>query len=649
MRLLIAGLCCLASTLGMAQDKPSATLPKVVLVGDSIRLSYAASVEKSLAGKATIISPKANGGDSSNVLRHLEAWVIEQQPAIVHFNCGIHDTKKFKAKGEFQVSPEQYETNLRSIVERVRAKTDAVVLFATTTPILDDRAAKTRSDRNYELLGASVEQYNAIARRVMRELRVPVNDLHAALAKNKQPVEALIGGDGVHLTETGRTLAGRQVAQFIGRYLEADARSVSPDGEAALPEGVEEEPERRVGPWKIADWKEKPAMTWLDRDSPIRSLTFRSEPHKGIETDVFAFYATPGSISGDESLDRNLPAVVLIHGGGGTAFAEWVWMWAKRGYAAIAMDLSGRRPEAPKFDTKSGELISNLRVKRTRLERGGPEADRVSKFDNVGGDVTDDWQYHAVAAVMRAHSLVGSFPQVNADRTAVTGISWGGYMTCLVASLDDRFQAAVPVYGCGFLYKGESVPKPLIDRLDAERRTKWIRTYDPSVWLRRCSVPILFVNGTNDKHYPLNSYMQSYGQVQGKKQLRIEAGMRHSHGAGWAPKEIALFIDQHVKAGVPLPRITDPDIDDETATSEVVSKTPLEEAEIVYTIDSGPLVDRNWQSDPATIAKDGKRITATIPLDATLWMLTVTDSRGAMVSTQHSVCLSGMISQRKPA
>ena len=27
--------------------------------------------------------------------------------------------------------------------------------------------------------------------------------------------------------------------------------------------------------------------------------------------------------------------------------------------------------------------------------------------------------------------------------TAVTGISWGGYTTCLVASLDDRFKAAV--------------------------------------------------------------------------------------------------------------------------------------------------------------------------------------------------------------
>ena len=100
-------------------------------------------------------------------------------------------------------------------------------------------------------------------------------------------------------------------------------------------------------PWDIKKLSKTPAMTWLDKTSPIRSLTYRSEQYNGKPTDVFAFYATPGTLKGDPDVDRNLPAVVLIHGGGGTAFAEWVEMWARRGYAAIAMDLSGRRPPAP--------------------------------------------------------------------------------------------------------------------------------------------------------------------------------------------------------------------------------------------------------------------------------------------------------------
>ena len=76
-------------------------LPRVLLVGDSIRLGYAATVEKELAGRAIVLSPKANGGDSSNVLKNLDEWVIRQRPNVVHFNCGIHDTKKSKKTGQF--------------------------------------------------------------------------------------------------------------------------------------------------------------------------------------------------------------------------------------------------------------------------------------------------------------------------------------------------------------------------------------------------------------------------------------------------------------------------------------------------------------------------------------------------------------------
>ena len=206
-------------------NKPG-ELPKVVLIGDSLRLSYASVVATQLQGKAVVISPKENGGDSNSVSAHLEKWAIQAQPDIVHFNCGIHDTKKYKATGKFQVSPEEYEANLRDIVQRLRKDTHAVVVFATTTPILDDRAAAAREGREYELLESSVEQYNAIAKKVMAELKVPVNDLHAALAKPSPPhsVKTLLGIDGVHLTNDGKTILGQQVAQFLGEVLSQEPK-----------------------------------------------------------------------------------------------------------------------------------------------------------------------------------------------------------------------------------------------------------------------------------------------------------------------------------------------------------------------------------------------------------------------------------------
>ena len=220
--LAIVVLFCSATAFGQSNKTTVKALPKVVLVGDSIRLSYTQIVLKQLDGKATIVSPKANGGDSNNVLKNLQQWVIREKPAVVHFNCGIHDTKHFKETGKFQVSPEQYEANLRKIVEGIRKETGAIVLFATTTPILDDRAAAARKGRDYELLGSSVEQYNAIAKKVMKELSVPVNDLHAAMSKPERPhtTETLIGPDGVHLTTPARELLGNRIAAFVGERLQ---------------------------------------------------------------------------------------------------------------------------------------------------------------------------------------------------------------------------------------------------------------------------------------------------------------------------------------------------------------------------------------------------------------------------------------------
>jgi dienelactone hydrolase len=386
-------------------------------------------------------------------------------------------------------------------------------------------------------------------------------------------------------------------------------------------------------PWPLEKLTSPPAMKWLDDSGPIRSLSYENEKFKGQTTDVFAFYATPGTISGDASKDKNLPAVVLIHGGGGTAFAQWTWLWAKRGYAAIAMDLSGRRPPAPKFDPATGELISGFSRPgdRTRLERGGPEHGYVEKFANVGDDPTDDWQHHSVPAVIRAHSLIRSFQEVDAERTAVTGISWGGYMTCLVASVDHRFKAAVPVYGCGFLYDGESVQRPAIDKLSPGKRTLWIETYDPSAWLPKCRVPILFVNGTNDIHYPLVSYSRSYGLVKGPKQIRIEVKMRHGHQSGWAPNEIGHFVDHHLLGTDPLPQLGKPQISDGKATVGVETFLELKKAQLHYTTDDGRLAERSWTSVPANL--DGKTISATVPYTATIWLLSATDSRDAMVST----------------
>lgn len=387
-----------------------------------------------------------------------------------------------------------------------------------------------------------------------------------------------------------------------------------------------------IGPWDLDHLFRTPDYRWDDQSKPVHSLLYQGEPVQGAATEVFAFYASPSTL--DPNAKGPFPGVVLIHGGGGTAFAEWAHLWAKRGYAAIAMDLSGHRPPEPKYDAtgKPGVTRGQRDQPRTRLENGGLDQGHGEKFDSIHTDDTsDDWPYHAAASVIKAHSLLRSFDEVDADRTAVTGISWGGYTTCLVASLDSRFKAAVPVYGCGFLHEGESLQKPSIDKL-GDDRAKWVAAYDVSSRLPNCKVPMLFVNGTNDVHYVLDSYQKTFEVVPSDKQMRIQVRMPHGHQPGWAPQEIGLFIDSKCRGGVPLPKVTSVEASSKGTSAEIVSSTPIMKAALHYTTDEGRRSDRNWQSLDAKV--DGNTIVApAVPADANTWFLSVTDDRGAMVTS----------------
>ena len=206
---------------GCRSRQTAPELPRVVIVGDSIRLSYAPAVVKQLAGKAMWSVRQQTEATAATCSSISISGSSKREPAVVHFNCGIHDTKKFKSTGKFQVSPEQYEANLRKIVERIRKETDAVVLFAATTPILDDRAAETRRDRDYELLDASVRQYNAIAKKGHAGAGGPDQRLALHTVKSRHPtkVEDLIGSDGVHLKPEAKEILGKAVAAFVGLHL----------------------------------------------------------------------------------------------------------------------------------------------------------------------------------------------------------------------------------------------------------------------------------------------------------------------------------------------------------------------------------------------------------------------------------------------
>ncbi|MCX5759274.1 MAG: acetylxylan esterase [Candidatus Hydrogenedentes bacterium] len=349
----------------------------------------------------------------------------------------------------------------------------------------------------------------------------------------------------------------------------------------------------------------------------MKALFYEGPPYKGKPTRVFAWYGAPEAKGGEK-----LPAMVLIHGGGGTAFHDWVRLWNKRGYAAIAMDTCGC---VPKGEYGHWE----------RHESGGPPG--WGGFDQGDDPVQDRWTYHAVADAVLAHSLVRSFPGVDPERTGVTGISWGGYLTCIVAGVDNRFKCAVPVYGCGFL-DDDSAWLDTFKGLGEEKTRQWIALWDPSVYLTDARMPMLWVTGTNDFAYPMDSLRKSYRLPRGPRQLCLRMRMPHGHGgAGENPEEIHIFADSFFKGGVPLPKIADQGRDGNNVWATYKSEAPIVKAELTYTKAAGVWKERPWESIPATVDAGAHKVAATLPEGTTVYYLNLFDNRDAVVSSEHEV------------
>jgi dienelactone hydrolase len=365
--------------------------------------------------------------------------------------------------------------------------------------------------------------------------------------------------------------------------------------------------------WDTKDIYKTPDYKILTADSAI-GIVYQGLNYKGHLKNVFAYYASPGTLSGDRSKDKNLPAVVLVHGGGGTAFKTWAMLWAKKGYAAIAMDLRG-----------------NDGYKK-HISGGFEEPDGLTPYFTITSDLNEQWMYQAVADVILAHNLIRSFKEVDSNRTALTGISWGGIISCSLAGIDDRYKAVVPVYGCGYLFENSGMKKDL-DKLGDAAKASWSQQYDPSSYIGKAKMPILFINGTNDSHFFLDSYAKTYSLVKDRN-LSIKIGLRHNHSYGWGNEEIYHFINSYLNKTERLPKLGTPQIKRNSIEVGIKAVIPVEKAYLNYTKDTtATLKDRKWESQEVPI-KNNRISSPLAPYGSTIWYFTIIDKRGLQVNTE---------------
>jgi dienelactone hydrolase len=373
--------------------------------------------------------------------------------------------------------------------------------------------------------------------------------------------------------------------------------------------------------WDIEKLSEAPVWHPAETTEPgVRALFFDSVPYKGKPTRVFAYYGVPDDWDG-----QPLPAMVLTHGGSGGAYAEWVRQWTARGYAAISFDHFGQIPAV----TPPGEPYN---INPARNPDGGPINSNV--FAEIDDPIEDQWTYHAVAAALLAHSLLRSFPEVDADRIGLTGISWGGYLTCIVASLDSRYQFAAPIYGSGFLSE-DSAWLAEFEKIGPEKTARWNSLWDPSQYLSRSQLPLLWVNGTNDFAFYLNTWQKSLRLPRRPRVLSLQVRMEHGQHEGAVPEEIRVYADSFLKGGKPLAVVGPIETSlDGIASVSFEKGVPIVKAELNYTADLGNGPERLWETVPATLTSE-RTAEAPIPPQARAFFINITDERGLITSSEY--------------
>jgi lysophospholipase L1-like esterase len=181
-----------------------------ILIGDSIRMGYQDTVARELAAWGTVSAAAENGGNSANVLAHLEEWALTQPAQVIHVNAGLHDLSKDFGQDRRAVPLADYRRNVRAVLTRLQSETTAAVVWALTTPVNERRH---HENKPWDRLEADVIAYNEAAIEVCDELGVPIDDLYAPIMAAGR--DRLLQQDGVHFSAEGYEVLGRQVAACI--------------------------------------------------------------------------------------------------------------------------------------------------------------------------------------------------------------------------------------------------------------------------------------------------------------------------------------------------------------------------------------------------------------------------------------------------
>ena len=241
----------------------------------------------------------------------------------------------------------------------------------------------------------------------------------------------------------------------------------------------------------------------------------------GDQYRVFAYYGKPAQANPK----RGYPAVLLIHGGDGCAYYEWVKEWTEKGFVAIAPDFSAQYAVGEKERHEQNPL-------------GGPAG--YGSVNDFGSETP--WLYFGVLSAFSALDVLCSDASVDRERLFVQGISWGGFLYLAYAAFDSRIRALSVIYSSAFISDSAWGENRGLKALSAEELNDYNAHIDPQSYLSGIRIPVFFSAGTDDGAFTVRNRKRTSDRVAGEKAFSYRLSFPHGHVSGWSQPESGYFF-----------------------------------------------------------------------------------------------------------
>jgi lysophospholipase L1-like esterase len=180
------------------------TIPRVLLIGDSISVGYTKTVIERLQGIAHVDRlANSKGINDPAHFKELGYMLSEYRYKAIHFNNGLHG---------WHIPDDVYAFGLRHMVQTLQHYGQgARLVWASSTPIAaSGDPAALDPDKNPQVI-----RRNDLASDIMQSYGIPINDLYTLMLDRPE----LRSRDSYHFNADGQAVQGEAVASILTKLL----------------------------------------------------------------------------------------------------------------------------------------------------------------------------------------------------------------------------------------------------------------------------------------------------------------------------------------------------------------------------------------------------------------------------------------------